>query len=151
LGRLGIRPTDREDLAHEVFFEVHRHLPKADLDRPLRPWLFAFVFRVASSYRRLSRNRFEIPGEVGEHVDPLPLADEALERSQARAQIDRALEALDFDQRAVFILHDLDGCPVPEIAVLLDIPLNTAYSRLRLARARFAAVVRRNQLPWSDP
>src|SRR2546425_583543 len=38
---------------------------------------------------------------------------------------------------------DLDGQKMPEIADALDIPLNTAYSRLRLARAQFAATVKR--------
>lgn len=33
--------------------------------------------------------------------------------------------------------------PVPDIAKLLDIPLDTAYSRLRLARAQLAAAATR--------
>lgn len=40
-------------------------------------------------------------------------------------------------------MHDVDGHDVPEIATLLSIPLNTAYSRLRLARADFRAAVER--------
>jgi len=43
----------------------------------------------------------------------------------------------------VFILHELDECTMPEIAEALGIPLNTAYSRLRLASADLAATVRR--------
>lgn len=45
-----------------------------------------------------------------------------------------ALEQLDEDSRAVFILVDLDGEPVTDVAASLEIPLNTAYSRLRRAR-----------------
>ena len=93
----------------------------------------------------------EIPASLGEPADPLPLADEAIEAFQARVLVDRALEALDFDQRSVFILHDLDGHSIPDAAKLLEVPLNTAYSRLRLARARFAAAVRRIKLNLGDP
>jgi RNA polymerase sigma-70 factor (ECF subfamily) len=50
---------------------------------------------------------------------------------------------VDVDRRAVLILHDLDEVHVPEIAQALGIPLNTAYSRLRLARAEFAAAAKR--------
>jgi len=58
----------------------------------------------------------------------------------------RALDTLDFDRRAVFILHEIDGVAIPEIARALEIPSNTAYSRLRLARADFGAAVRRLHL-----
>ena len=40
-------------------------------------------------------------------------------------------------------MHELDEIPVPEIATTLAIPLNTAYSRLRLARADMAAAIER--------
>ena len=43
-------------------------------------------------------------------------------------------------------MHELDGHAMPEIAAALGVPLNTAYSRLRLAREQFALVVRRKRL-----
>ena len=57
-----------------------------------------------------------------------------------------ALDDLELDRRAVLILHDIDGHSVPEIARALSIPLNTAYSRLRLAREQFKAAVKRIRL-----
>ncbi|HMI87823.1 MAG TPA: sigma-70 family RNA polymerase sigma factor [Polyangiaceae bacterium] len=143
LARLGIREADREDLANEVFFQMHRRLSTVDFDRPLRPWIFAFAFRVASSYRRLARHRFEHLGDLPDTPDSAHRADQAMERREAQAVVDRALEALDLEQRAVFVLHEIDGCVMPEIANALGIPLSTAYSRLRLARTRFTAMVRR--------
>jgi RNA polymerase sigma-70 factor (ECF subfamily) len=64
---------------------------------------------------------------------------------QQRQLLARALAALDLDKRAVLVMHDVDGHPMPEIAEALSIPLNTAYSRLRLAREQFAIAVRRMQ------
>ena len=151
LGRLGVADADREDLANEVFFRVFRRLPTLDLDRPIRPWLFATALRIASSYRRLARNRFETGGELPETPDTAPGADETMERREAQDLVDRGLAALDIEQRAVFVLHEMDGFAMPEIAAALDIPLNTAYSRLRLARARFAATVRRIKLQRGEP
>jgi RNA polymerase sigma-70 factor, ECF subfamily len=146
LGRLGIREADREDLANEVFFQVYRRLPGCDLERPLRPWLFAFAFRIASSHRRLARNRFEHNVELPDVRDAAPPADEAMERRESQQLVERSLESLSLDQRAVFVLHEIDGCAMPEIATALAIPLSTAYSRLRLARDRFSATVRRMKL-----
>jgi RNA polymerase sigma-70 factor (ECF subfamily) len=146
LGRLGIAPGDRDDLVSEVFVRVHRALGTYDPDRPLRPWLFAFAARVASEHRRLARHRREVLGEVTDVPSMAPSADQLLERDEQKRLVNEALEALDLDKRAVFVLHDLDETPVPEIARALGIAEGTAYSRLRAARAEFTAAVRRAQL-----
>jgi RNA polymerase sigma-70 factor (ECF subfamily) len=83
--------------------------------------------------------------DTDNNADEAPLADERLEVSERRALVHAALDTLDLDLRAVFILHDLDDCPVPEIAATLQIPLNTAYSRLRIARDRFRKAAARLQ------
>jgi RNA polymerase sigma-70 factor (ECF subfamily) len=69
-------------------------------------------------------------------------ADEEFARMQDRALIERALEHVALDRRPVFILHELEECPMKEVAELLGIPLFTAYSRLRVAREEFASAVR---------
>jgi RNA polymerase sigma-70 factor (ECF subfamily) len=40
-------------------------------------------------------------------------------------------------------LHDVEGHSIPDVASTLGIPLNTAYSRLRLAREQFAKSMQR--------
>jgi RNA polymerase sigma-70 factor (ECF subfamily) len=147
LRRLGVAERDLEDLAQEVFVRVFGQLDHFDRSRPLRPWLFGFAFRVASDYRRLARNRREVlDPRNGETADPSPSALEHVLKTEALLLAQAALEELDLDRRAVFILHELDDCPMPEVAEALSIPLNTAYSRLRLAREQFATCVRRLRL-----
>lgn len=147
LCRLGVRRADLEDLAHEVFVTVHRLLPEYDPARPLRPWLFGIAFRVASDYRRRARFSREVPREQEREVaSEAPGADDQMAAEQARRLVIEALQELDLDRRAVVVMHDIDGAPVPEIADALSIPLNTAYSRLRLGRAQLRAAVRRIQL-----
>jgi RNA polymerase sigma-70 factor (ECF subfamily) len=143
LRRLGAPPRDIEDLAHDVFVVVHRHLCDYDPTRPMRPWLFGITMRVVADFRRAGRNQHEVPAEFAEQVDGAPTPHERLEGREARALLMRALDSLDLDRRAVFVMHELDEIPVPEIAGVLVIPLNTAYSRLRLARADVAAWIRR--------
>ncbi len=143
LRRLGIFEADREDLCHDVFVAFFRGHTPYDASRPARPWLFGIAFRVASDHRRRARNTREIPSEVDDAASEVLLADEVLVRKEARALVDRALDALDLDQRAVFILHEIDGLQMPEIVRVLDAPLNTLYSRLRLGRRKFEAEVQR--------
>jgi RNA polymerase sigma-70 factor (ECF subfamily) len=57
------------------------------------------------------------------------------------------LQQLDEDKRTVFALVELEQLSVPEVARMLDINLNTAYSRLRLARHAFELAVRAQVKP----
>jgi RNA polymerase sigma-70 factor (ECF subfamily) len=144
LRRLGVPPRDLEDVAHDVFSTVYRRLDDYDTSRPLRPWLFGIAFRVAARYRELARNQRELlEGDLPEPVDQSPTVDEQLIAEESRRLITEAMETLDLDRRAVLLLHDLEGCAMPDIALALSVPLNTAYSRLRLARADLKAAVSR--------
>jgi RNA polymerase sigma-70 factor (ECF subfamily) len=145
LRRLGVREGDLEDVVHEVFLAVYKRLGDYDPAKPLRPWLFGFSFRTASDYRSRARHRREVAEAEMEVADEAPAADEQVEAQRRRALVNAALEAIELGRRAVFIMHEIDGAPIPEVASALGIPLNTAYSRLRLAREEFGAAVRRLQ------
>jgi RNA polymerase sigma-70 factor (ECF subfamily) len=143
LRRLGVRDGEREDLAHEVFLKVYARLADYDTARPMRPWLFGFAYRVAADHLRLARHRVEVFGARVEPVDPVCLADRRIEMGQDGALVEAALDCLDVDRRAVLVMHEVEELSVPAIARTLDIPVNTAYSRLRLAREDLAAAVTR--------
>ena len=144
LRRLGVAERDLEDLIHEVFLAFHRR-PRSLRSGAAAPPL-AVRDRVSdlSDYRRRAQHRYEVP-EEREVADATPGADEQLVLRERRQLVLRALDTLDLDRRAVFVMHEIDGCTMPEIATVLAAPLNTLYSRLRLAREQFATFVRRHQ------
>ena len=144
LRRLGASAQDIEDLTHDLFVVVHRHLPDYDPERPLRPWLFGIALRVLADHRRAARHKHEIFTDEFDPADGAPTVLERMEGEEARDLLMRALDRLDLDRRAVFVLHELDELPAPEIARVLEIPLNTVYSRLRLARADVTEALRRS-------
>jgi RNA polymerase sigma-70 factor, ECF subfamily len=139
-----VTERDVEDMAHEVFVAVHRELDKYDRARPIRPWLFAFCFRVSSQYRRKAR-RETVQDLADEVVDPGEGPDALLDRERRRRLVLAVLDEIDLDRRAVFVLHEIDGFTCEAIAQSLEIPLGTVYSRLRLAREDFTAKMRRLQ------
>lgn len=143
LRRLGVAERDLEDAAHEVFVVVHRRLGEFDTTRPLKPWLTGIAWRIAADERRRARHRRETLGDVPTVVAPGPGPEQALASEQARERVHRALQTLDLDRRVVLVMAELDGATAPEIAEALGIPLNTVYSRLRVARQRFADAIRR--------
>jgi RNA polymerase sigma-70 factor (ECF subfamily) len=68
--------------------------------------------------------------------------DETAHAEQGRALMS-ALEGLSEDQRAVFVMADLEELSAPEIASVLRVNLNTVYSRLRSARREVANALAR--------
>ena len=140
LARLGVPDHHRDDLVQEVFMTVHALFEDYDPTRPFRPWVFAIAYRISLRHRRKSASRRELMVEAdAPATDAGPL--EALEAAQTRERIRLALETVEVHRRAVLILKDIDGQSVPEIAHALGIPLNTAYSRLRLAREDLAGAL----------
>src|SRR5579862_9278755 len=110
LRRLGVHDRDLEDVAQDVFVQVHKRLPDYDPSRPIRPWLFAFAVRCASDWRRLARHRVEVLGAEREAVARQPDAEELLARRQEAELVLQALDAVEIERRAVFILYEFDGC-----------------------------------------
>ncbi|MBX7114934.1 MAG: sigma-70 family RNA polymerase sigma factor [Myxococcaceae bacterium] len=141
LRRLGVASAHLEDLTHDVFSVAWKKLAHYDAARPIRPWLFGIAMRLASDFRQLAWQSREVGADDVDAEDSAPTSDEWVARRQAQAMVKKALATMPMERRAVFVMHELDGIAIPEVAQVLDVPLNTAYSRLRLARRDFAEAV----------
>lgn len=139
LKRLGVPAASVEDVAHDVFITVKSRLQDYDEARPVRPWLFGIAMRSAANHRAKAHLR----RETNEEADAVDLSHgpaELSEAASARRLVARALKSLEDDKRSIFILHELDEVPVPEAALALGVPVDTAWSRLRAARRQFNEV-----------
>ena len=143
LRRLGVAPAQLDDAVQDVFLVVHRRLPEFD-GRSLRGWLYAIAVRVASDHRRGAAHRRTVPLSEA-LVDPSPDPARTSELSESVRLLHELLAELDERQRTVFVLGELEELSAPEIAEALGENLNTVYSRLRAARARFEAALRRHR------
>lgn len=143
LRRLGVDLDDVEDLAQEVFLALRHTWQQYDTTRALKPFLFGIAFRVAASHRR--KHWREVPFATVDAPDRGPSPDRTFEANQARALVLHALDRIPLKRRAVLVMHDLDEVPVQDVAATLEIPLFTAYSRLRKARRELEAAVTKAQ------
>ena len=132
----GVREADLPDASQEVFLVMHRRLPEFRGDAKLSTWVYGICCRVGMAFRRRARsNRQELVSEPPtEPVEARQHAD--LEILETRSRLTRLLEELPEEQRAVFVLHEIEELAMHEVATLVDCPLFTAYSRLRLAKKR---------------
>jgi RNA polymerase sigma-70 factor (ECF subfamily) len=144
LRRLGVPPDRVDDAAQEVYIVAARKLDLVEQGCE-RKYLLSTAVRVAANYRRARAARPEISDDdlVARESDPAPAADHLLDQKRMRQLLDEVLDSLSRDLRTVFVLFELEGLSVPEIADLTGAPIGTVASRLRRARAGFQAAVRR--------
>lgn len=136
--RLGVAPSQLDDVLQEVFIVVFRRLPEFDRSRSsFSTWLLGITLRIAKAHRRRSlRSRIELwLGAAREPVAPESESpDRAYERNAAARELFSALDRMTDKLREVFVLYEIEGVDGADIARLLDVPEGTVRSRLRLAR-----------------
>jgi RNA polymerase sigma-70 factor (ECF subfamily) len=144
--RLGGPKVDPEDAAHDVGLVLLTHLRQIREPDRFPAWLFGTTRRVLAQHRRRAWLRFWAPAPAWDTSDPTADPSRDAEAAQTSRRVQRALEDLPAAQREVLVLFDLEERTEAEVADLLDIPLGTARSRLRLAREGFRRAVRRHHL-----
>ena len=125
-----------EDATQEVFLKVYRAADRIDIHRNPRPWLTAITYNAVRDVARRSMARREKatdPAMIGAHPGKRSGAKDGLGRSEVTSLIERALQELADDQRAVVVLHDYDGVSHAVIADIMG--LSHAAVRKRYSRA----------------
>jgi len=137
LTRLGAAADATEDLAQETLLTVWRKAAYFDPDRASAA---AWIFTIARNLRvdRLrgdNRAKLYAPYEMVEPEGP-EHPDTALSAAERDERVRVALKALSQEQVRVVQLSFFEGRAHGDIATLLDLPLGTVKSRVRLAMAR---------------
>lgn len=137
LRRFGMSPDAAADGTQQAFLIAAERL---DDIRPQseRAFLFGTAIRLAKAQHRKSQ-RVQLEGDMDVRVDPGRAVRDPSGRQTAVDLLDRVLSRMDSELVTVFVLFELEGMSTPEIAELLQIPVGTAASRLRRARAAFRA------------
>lgn len=132
--RLGVSARDAEDVAQEVFLAVHAGLPQFEGRSKLKTWICSICLHKVQDYRRQSSRRRET---VSADPQAPPLTDtpqDDLLRKQRVQLLEDIIGRLPDAQRQVFVLYELEGLSMSDIARIVACPVFTAYGRLRIAR-----------------
>jgi RNA polymerase sigma-70 factor, ECF subfamily len=136
---LGVREADRDDVVQDVFMVVHRRLPDFD-GQNVTGWLYQIARRKVRDHRHLTwvKHLFgagSVP--VAENtLTRLHGPFEGLETKQKVQLLERLLGTLSADQRAAFVLFEIEGNSGEEIAELQGVPINTVWARIHKARKK---------------
>ncbi|MET0386384.1 MAG: RNA polymerase sigma factor [Polyangiales bacterium] len=131
---LGSTDPDVEDVVQQAFLAALDGAAKFDGRSSVQTWLFGIVTRRAldAARARYRRRRFSrLLSSVGLGNNDQPSPDHAY---QAASEVERTLASLSPLQRAVFVLHDIEGYTFAEISGLTDVGISTLHGRLLAAR-----------------
>jgi RNA polymerase sigma-70 factor (ECF subfamily) len=150
--RITRRPDRAEEVVDDVLLAVWRGAARFDERSKPSSWILGIAYRQALKTLRRGRS-IDAPGPTGpseahggdEVLGTLPAGTEgpeqAAERHEIAALLQRAMAGLSLEQRAVVVLTFHYGYSYPEIARILDCPVNTVKTRMFHARKRLHAAM----------
>ena len=133
---LGVAEADVPDASQQVFVVLHDRLGDLAEGCPLRTFVYGICLRVASDFRRRAHRRRErLCAEPPERTTETTPEGRAARSGGPRRRWRPRSTGCRQPQREVFVLYEIEELPMGEIARALGCPLQTAYSRLRVARS----------------
>lgn len=129
-----------DDLVQEVFLRAWKGLPQLRQASQFSTWLYRICWNVASDQRRQFAQERSFNSKLKSGRERLSLNDskhsQAPDLMELHYQdiVQRGLQQLSFEHRAVLVLHDLEDLPQKEVAQILGIAVGTVKSRLFHAR-----------------
>lgn len=145
--RMLANPQEAEDVLQETFLKALRALPNFEGRSSLSTWLYRIA--VNESLMLIRKRKPEVslsaPDENGDEdddsedmqiVDWGHMPESELLTSEARQNIDQAIEKLPQTLKVVFLLRDVEGLSIEETAAALGISEAAVKTRLLRARLR---------------
>lgn len=140
---LGGRSPDVADLAQDVFIVAFRRLSEFD-GQNVAGWLYQITRRKMRDYRRLSWIKHLFTNRNASTFESAALGADQLQQvdnNEKQVLLDRVLNKLPAEQRAAFVLFELDGLTGAEIAEVQQVPINTVWARIHRARHKLQSRV----------
>jgi RNA polymerase sigma-70 factor (ECF subfamily) len=133
---LGVPDEVLLDAAQDVLVVALRRSRDFEHRSTVKTWLFGICIRVAHEHRRKRHKRREILVEALPEMTTPPGQEAAVEKAEWRRALGAVLDLLSEEQRAAFVLFEIQRLSMKEVAEALGCPLQTAYFRHKAARTR---------------
>ena len=150
---------DAQDIAQEVFIEVHRSVGKFRQDAKLSTWLYRISINKSINYLRDHKKKkwffnLDILFEKDEVETKQFLLDESpqdmLEKEEDKLAIYKAIDNLPENQKIAFTLFKYDELSYKEIAEVMNISLSSVESLMFRAKKnlqqKLITIYKRNKI-----
>ncbi len=147
LDRLTRRAGLVEEVLNDTMLVVWNRADSYNGQSKVSTWIFAIAYRKAlKSLKRFDEATEDEEQDQRVSSDAGP--EQELGRRQMRSALDRALEGLTPNHRAVIELTYFHGVGYREIAQIVDCPVDTVKTRMFHARRRLRALLVGNLEDW---
>ncbi len=149
--RQGVPDEHVDDVCQEVFIIVHRRLPEFEVRAKVRTWIYQIVTNVVRNQRRSIQRKSVHVRSCGPVLDPdeikgeEPSPEVGVRQKEAAAVAREILMEMSEKRRMVFVLAELEGMSLKEVAEATGEGFHTVRSQLRTAREEFQRQARRRQ------
>ncbi|MCX6826033.1 MAG: sigma-70 family RNA polymerase sigma factor [candidate division Zixibacteria bacterium] len=126
------------DVTQNVFVKISQNIGRYDESKKFYTWLYRITVNASIDYmRKHRRHHHESIEEVTEKADDKNDTPElSYQRDQLRHYINEAAESLNDKQRSAFMLRDMDGCHIDDVANIMNMPEATVRWYIHRARAK---------------
>ncbi|MBN2227547.1 MAG: sigma-70 family RNA polymerase sigma factor [candidate division Zixibacteria bacterium] len=126
------------DITQNVFMKTSRNIWRYDEKKKFYTWLYRITVNASIDYlRKHHRYHHESIDNVVETADEKNLTpDVSYERHQLRQYISEAADSLSDKQRSAFLLRDVNGCHIDDVANIMNMPEATVRWYLHRARVK---------------
>jgi RNA polymerase sigma-70 factor, ECF subfamily len=129
------RPQLVEELLNDTMLVVWRKSATFNDTSKVSTWIFAIAYRKSlKALKRLDEPPQVLPDD--DSVATVPDAEDELQQQQLHALLSRVMGGLSAQHRAVIELTYFNGFSYPEIAQIMDCPVDTVKTRMFHARRR---------------
>jgi RNA polymerase sigma-70 factor (ECF subfamily) len=136
-------PCSAADTAQEAFVTAWRRLPEVKAEQAFAAWLYRIAVTRAVSMLRTVRSHVPFD-ETNAARDRLPGPEEHALADGLAAALRCALNRLTPEQRACWILREMEGLSYEEVATILHTTPGAVRGRLHRARLQLAEEL----TPW---
>ncbi len=134
-----------DDLAQDTFIKAYVNIRQFRGTASFSTWLMRIAYNVFYDYKRKSIQQPSSPNDGRLPVaSPKEGAFETDAPTGLRLDIHTALSILKYEERTCVTLQLIDGRPIDEIAVIMDMPVNTVKSHLKRGKEKLTNYLKQN-------
>jgi RNA polymerase sigma-70 factor (ECF subfamily) len=129
---------DAKDISQIVFVKTYQNLVNFDTTKKLSTWLYRITINASIDFiRKHKKHKHELLDNIfGELKEKKQDVEKIYQRSLIKWAINDSMEALNPRQKAVFVLRDLEGLDIKEVAQITGMPQATVRWYLHRARSK---------------
>lgn len=125
------------DITQNVFVKMNNNIWRYDEKKKFYTWLYRITVNASIDYiRKHKRHRHEQLDNFNDTIESkMVTPDLSYGRRKIRSFIDDAADNLNEKQKSAFVLRDIEGCKIDDVANIMNMPEATVRWYLHRARA----------------